>query len=93
MAETLVEEKVTKKSAYGITPEMREEYCRKLDRMIQEQGIKAAKTEEDLYQHSDNSGQTQEEIQAEVDEFLRMREQWLDGDRKLREDRENKSGD
>ena len=75
MAETLVEEKVTKKSAYGITPEIREEYRRKLKQIIREQGIKAAKTTEDLYRHSDQSGQTKKEIQAEVDEFLRMREQ------------------
>ena len=93
MAETLVKEKVTKKSAYGITPEMREEYRRKLEQMIREQGIKAAKTTEDLYRHSDNSGQTPEEITAEVDEFLRMREEWREEDRKLSEEREDEFGD
>ena len=51
--------------------------------MIKEQGIKPARTVEDLYRHSDKSGQTQEEIQAEVDEFLRMREE----DRKLSRER------
>ena len=83
MAEILAEEKITKEDIYGITPEMRKEYRRKLERMIQEQGIKAAKTKEDLYRHSE-SGQTQEEIQAEVDEFLRMREEWRAENRKLR---------
>lgn len=89
MAEVLIEETKTKKHAYGITPEMRAEYRKKLERMIQEQEIKAAKTEEDLYKHSENSGQTQEEITAEVDEFLRMREEWREEDRKLREERED----
>ena len=93
MAETLVEETIAEENIYGITPEMRKEYRRKLERMIQEQGIKAAKTKEDLYRHSDNSGQTQEEIKAEVDEFLRMREQWREDDRKLSEERENESFD
>jgi len=87
MAETLVEETIAQENIYGITPEMRKEYRKKLERMIQEQGIKAAKTKEDLYRHSE-SGQTQEEIQAEVDEFLRMREEWREEDRKLREERE-----
>lgn len=92
MAETLVEEKVTQ-NIYGITPEMREEYRGKLEQIIREQGIKAAKTTEDLYRHSDNSGQTPEEITAEVDEFLRMREEWREEDRKLSEERENEFGD
>ncbi len=55
--------------------------------MIREQGIKAIETKEDLYRHSENSGQTQEEITAEVDEFLQMREEWREEDRKLREER------
>ena len=79
MAETLVEEKVEQENAYGITPEMRERNRQRLEQMIKEQGIKAAQTVEDLYRHSDKSGQTPEEIRAEVDEFLQMREE----DRKL----------
>ena len=79
MAETLVEEKITQEYAYGITPEMREKYRQRLEQMIKEQGIKAAKNKKDLYRHSDESEQTQEEIQDEVDEFLQMREE----DRKL----------
>jgi hypothetical protein len=39
---------------------------------------------EDLYRHSDKSGQTPEEIRAEVDEFLQM----LEDDRKLSLERE-----
>lgn len=93
MAETLTEKETEIENLYGITPEMRKEYRRKLERMIKEQGIKPARTIEDLYRHSDNSGQTQEEIQAEVDEFLRMREEWREEDRKLREEREHESFD
>ncbi len=92
MAETLVEDNITQEYAYGITPEMREKYRWKLEQMIREQGIKAAKTKEDLYRHSDDSEQTPEEITAEVDEFLRMREAWHEEDRKLREEREDEFG-
>ncbi|HEY0458069.1 MAG TPA: hypothetical protein VGC97_02885 [Pyrinomonadaceae bacterium] len=42
MAETLVEEKMTEENAYGITPEIREKYRKRLEQMIKEQGIKAA---------------------------------------------------
>lgn len=83
MAETLVEEKTKQKSAYGITPEMREKYRRKLEQIIKEQNVKIAQNTEDLYRHSEDSGQTQEEIQAEVDEFLQM----LEDDRKLSRER------
>jgi hypothetical protein len=84
MAETLIEEKLAPENTYGITPEMREKYRTKLEQMIKEQGVKAVQTKEDLYRHSEDSGQTQEEIQAEVDEFLQM----LEEDRKLSLERE-----
>ncbi len=84
MAETIVEETIAQENIYGITPEMREKYRKRLAQMIKEQGIKAAQTKEDLYRHSENSGQTQEEIQAEVDEFLQM----LEEDRRLSLERE-----
>lgn len=84
MAETLVEKKSTQKDAYGITPEVREKYRKKLDEIIKEQKIKTAKTKKDLYSHSEDNGQTQEEIQAEVDEFLQM----LEKERKLSLERE-----
>ncbi len=76
MAETLVEESIAQKNIYGITPEMRKEYRKKLEKMIQEQGIKIANTTEELYAHSikDDNGE-------EVDEFLRMREEWRKEDR------------
>lgn len=83
MAETVVDESVSQKNIYGITPEMREKYRRRLEQMIKEQGIKPAQTAEDLFRHSDQSAQTQEEIQAEVDEFLQM----LEADRKLSRER------
>jgi hypothetical protein len=79
MAETLIDEKIEQENAYGITPEIRERNRKRLEQMIKEQGIKAARSVEDLYRHSDNSGQTPEEIRAEVDEFLQM----LEEDRKL----------
>ena len=84
MAETLIEEQMTEENVYGITPEIREKYRKRLEQMIKEQGIKAAQTVEDLYRHSDKSGQTPEEIRAEVDEFL----QTLEDDRKLSLERE-----
>ncbi len=80
MAETLVEEKITKENIYGITPEMRKEYRLKLERMIKEQDIKAAQTTEELYAHSikDDDGE-------EVDEFMRLREEWRREDNSHRE--------
>ena len=83
MAETLVEGKTAQQDIYGITPEIRETYRERLAQMIKAQGIKAAQTKEELYRHSENSGQTQEEIQAEVNEFLQM----LEDDRKLSAER------
>ena len=80
MAETLIEETT---NVYGITPEMREKNRKRLEQMVKEQGIKAAETVEDLYRHSDQSGQTPEEIRAEIDEFLQM----LEDDRKLAQER------
>ncbi len=84
MAETLVEEKSAEKDVYGITPEVREKYRKKLEEMIKAQEIKAVKTKKDLYRRSEDSEQTQEEIRAEVDEFLQM----LEEDRKLSLERE-----
>ena len=83
MIETLVEEEVKQENLYGITPEMRDKYHLRLTQIIKEQGIKAAQTRDDLYRHSENNGQSQEEIQAEVDEFLQM----LEDDRKLSAER------
>jgi hypothetical protein len=85
MAETtLIDDEPETRNLYGITPEMREKYRKKLEQMMKEQGIKPAQTNEDLYRHSEDLGQNQEEIQAEVDEFLQM----LEEDRKLSLERE-----
>lgn len=81
---TLIGDEPETENLYGITPEMREKYRKKLERIIREQGIKPAQTNEDLYRHSEDLGQTQEEIQSEVDEFLQM----LEEDRKLSLERE-----
>lgn len=84
MAETLVEEKITQ-NIYGITPEMREEYRRKLEDLIREQNVKPFAAKDFDFPKDE---ETQAKIRAEVDEFLEMREQWREEDRKLREERE-----
>ena len=86
MAETFIKDEKKQNYPYGITPEMYKVARKKLEQMIQEKGLKAAKTKEELYQYS-KCGQTQEEIQAEVDEFLQMREQWREEDKELAEER------
>jgi len=80
MAETLFEEKITKENIYGITPEMRKAAREKLERLVKEQNIKAAKTTEELYAHSvkDDDGK-------EVNEFMRLREEWRREDNSHRE--------
>lgn len=83
MTEITIEEKKKQNYPYGITPEMQKEARAKLERLIREKGIKAAKTKEDLL--GPKTEQTQEEIQAEVDEFLQMLKEWRseDSDRSL----------
>jgi hypothetical protein len=83
---TIVENKT--EDIYGITPEMRAKAREKLERLILEQGIKPHKTRDDLYRYSENSGQTQEEIRAEINEFEKMREELREIDRKLENERE-----
>lgn len=46
----------------------------RLEKYLATHKIKVAKSTEDLL--GPKTGQTQEEIQAEVDDFLRMREEW-----------------
>ncbi len=46
----------------------------RLEQYLATHDIKVAKTFEELL--GPETGQTQEEIQAEVDEFTRMREEW-----------------
>lgn len=83
---TILENKT--EDIYGITPEMRVKAREKLARLILEQGIKPHKTREDLYRYSENSGQTQEEIRAEIKEFEQMREELREIDRKSESERE-----
>jgi len=80
MAETtLLNDKPETENLYGITPEMRKAAREKLERLIREQDIKLAKTAEELYAHSikDDDGE-------EIEEFMQMRRQWREEDRKLR---------
>ena len=55
----------------------------RLEKYLATHHIKVTKNFEELL--GPETGQTQEEIQAEVDEFLRMREEWRkeDSDRSL----------
>ena len=71
MSETLVEEN-TEKDIYGITPEVREKYRKKLEEMIRGRYVKVF-TEKDFDFPKDK--ETQAKIRAEVDEFLQMLEE------------------
>ncbi len=46
-----------------------------LEKYLATHNVPVAKTVEELYGNSDE-GQTQEEIQAEIDDFMRLREEW-----------------
>ncbi len=72
MAQTIVENKT--ENTYGITPEMRKEAREKLEGIIRGKKFKTAKTTEELL--GPETGQTQEEIQAEVDKFLQTLREW-----------------
>ena len=86
MAETtLVENEIKTQNVYGITPEMRKVAREKLEMLIIEQGIKPF-TQENFYRKSE-SGESQAEIQADVDEFMQLREEWREDDKRLREAR------
>ena len=78
MAETLVEEKSEEK-AIKETPQNR------LERLLRENNIKVF-TAEDFDFPKDEK--TQAKIRAEDEEFLRMREEWREEDRKLSLERE-----
>lgn len=84
MSETIVENKTG--NIYGITPEIRAKAREKLERLIEEKGLKPFSTKD--FRRSFGNEQTQAEIQAEVDDFLRTREKWREEDRKLGEERE-----
>lgn len=84
MAEILIEEKIAEKDHYGITPEMREKYRRNLEQMITKKNLKVF-TEKDFDFPKDEKKQAK--IRAEVDDFLRMREEWR------KEDKDNRTLD
>ena len=69
IAEMLVEEKAIKE-----TPKAR------LERLLRENNIKVFTAKDFDFP---NDEETQAEIRAEVDEFLQMREDWREEDRKL----------
>ena len=60
-----------------MTPERKREIaeaCAELERLAKGQGVKPITNFEDLL--GPPTGRTQEEIQAEVDDFLRMLREW-----------------
>ena len=78
---TLLENEKAILNPYGITPERRKAAREKLERLINEQGVKVY-TKED-FANFPKDEKIQAKIRAEVDEFLRMREQWREEDRRL----------
>jgi len=79
MAETLIEKTITLENAVGDSPKAR------LEKFLQENNIKVF-TEKDFDFPKDE--RTQAKIRAEVDEFIRMREEWREEDRKILRERE-----
>jgi hypothetical protein len=79
MAETLVEEKIAEEKGVDDSPKAR------LEKLLRENNIKVF-TAKDFDFPKDKKMQAK--IQAEVDEFLQMREEWREDDRKLSLERE-----
>lgn len=79
----LLKDKTETKNLYGITPEKREAARKELERIIKEQNVKPARTVEELYGYSisDDGGE-------EINDFMRLREQWREEDKKLSDERE-----
>lgn len=80
MAETLVEETI-EENAVEDSPKAR------LEKFLRENKVKVF-TEKDFDFPKDKK--TQAKIRAEVDEFMRMREEWREIDRKLEKERWSK---
>ena len=78
MAETLLEETIEQEDTVEDSPKA------KLEKLLREKNIRVF-TEEDFNFPKDE--ETQAKIRAEVDEFLQMREEWREEDRKLSEER------
>ena len=79
MAETLVEETITEETASEDSPKAR------LEKFLRENKVRVF-AEKDFDFPKDE--ETQAKIRAEVDEFLLMREQWREEDKKLSLERE-----
>ncbi|HLL99756.1 MAG TPA: hypothetical protein VK400_01770 [Pyrinomonadaceae bacterium] len=77
MAETLIEETKAEDNALEDSPKAR------LEKFLRENKVKVF-TEKDFDLPKDEKKQAQ--IHAEVDEFLRMREEWREEDRKSSEE-------
>jgi hypothetical protein len=79
MAETLIEEKIAEEKGVKNSPKAR------LEKFLRENNVKVF-TAKDFDFPKDE--ETQAKIRAEVDEFLQMREQRREEDRKLSPERE-----
>ena len=78
MAETLAEETIEEESVVKDSPKA------KLEKFLRENKVEVF-TEKDFDFPKDKKTQTK--IRAEVDEFMRMREEWREADRKLEKER------
>ena len=79
MAETLIEEKIAEEKDVENLPKAR------LEKFLRENNVKVFTAEDfDIPQDEE----TQAKIRAEVDEFLQMREEWREEDRKSSLERE-----
>lgn len=79
MAEILIEETIAEENAFENSPKLR------LEKFLRENNVKIF-TKADFDFPKDEK--TQAKIRAEVDEFLQMREEWREEDRKLSSERE-----
>ena len=68
----LIEQNSQTKNPYQISPEMRRSARAKLKKIISEKGIKRFSKRD--FETPNN--QSQEKIRADVDDFLRLREEW-----------------
>lgn len=79
MAETLIEKTTAREIAAKVSPKAR------LEKFLRENNVEVF-TEKDFDFPKDE--RTQAKIRAEVDDFMRMREEWREEDRKLLRERE-----
>jgi hypothetical protein len=79
MAETLIEEKAERENSSEDSPKAR------LEKFLRENKVKVF-TEEDFDFPKDQK--TQVKIRAEVDAFIRLREEWREEDRRLQRKRD-----